>query len=220
MAQLKLIHENKDLEKYAREFSSSDMEKAIGSIDNTKKYYFNENYYIQYLTGKSPTVFISHKHADLPKLKGLLGLLTKTYGVSVYIDSSDPSMPSVTSDVTAKRIKHKIRECDKFILLATDGAVDSKWCNWELGFGDARKFERSISLFPLKNDEEKDDNYKGKEYMRIYPHIAFKSACGFNFYTGTKDDYCVVLRKDGREMFIPLSDWLWKNWTENDLKLL
>lgn len=140
MAQLKLIHENKDLETYARKFSSADMKKAAGPVDTIMKYNYNESYDHQRRIGNTPTVFISHKHADLPKLKGLLGLLTKTYGVSVYIDSSDPNMPSVTSDVTAKRIKHKIRECDKFILLATDGAVDSKWCNWELGFGDARKF--------------------------------------------------------------------------------
>lgn len=27
----------------------------------------------------------------------------------------------------------------RFILLATDGAVESKWCNWKLGFADEIK---------------------------------------------------------------------------------
>ena len=66
------------------------------------------------------TVFISHKHEDLEDLSGLIGFLEKNYNVKAYIDSKDSSMPSVTSGVTASKIKERIRQCDKFILLATD----------------------------------------------------------------------------------------------------
>ena len=85
------------------------------------------NIYKSYF-GKT-TVFISHKHDDLEDLSGLIGFLEKNYNVKAYIDSKDSSMPSVTSGVTASKIKERIRQCDKFILLATDGAVESKWCN-------------------------------------------------------------------------------------------
>ena len=95
--------------------------------------------YSQYAAGKT-TVFISHKHDDLEDLKGILGFLQQTYGVKVYIDSQDPTMPKITSAETALNIKKRIDQCDKFILLATNGAIESKWCNWELGYGDARKF--------------------------------------------------------------------------------
>lgn len=45
--------------------------------------------------GKSrTTVFISHKHDDLKDLKGILGFLRHMYGVKVYIDSQDPTMPN------------------------------------------------------------------------------------------------------------------------------
>ena len=83
-------------------------------------------------------------------LKGLLGYLERYFNVKVYIDSKDPSMPKVTSAKTAENIKARIKQCDKFILLATNGAVESKWCNWELGYGDAHKFRSHIALFPLK----------------------------------------------------------------------
>lgn len=56
-------------------------------------------------------------------------------------------MPKVTSAETATRIKDRISRCDKFILLATNGAIDSKWCNWELGFGDAKNIISILLCF-------------------------------------------------------------------------
>ncbi|MGI6773024.1 MAG: TIR domain-containing protein [Acutalibacteraceae bacterium] len=93
------------------------------------------------------TVFISHKHDDLDDLKGLLGFLEKQYGVKVYIDSRDPSMPKITSAQTAFNIRERIKGCDKFILLATNGAIESKWCNWELGYGDAQNLRSILRCF-------------------------------------------------------------------------
>lgn len=85
-------------------------------------------------------VFVSHKHDDLEELKGVIGFLEAKYNIKAYIDSRDGSMPSKTSGETASQIKERIIQCEKFILLATDAAIESKWCNWELGFGDAQKF--------------------------------------------------------------------------------
>ena len=123
-----------------------------------------------YDAGKT-TVFISHKHDDIEDLKGILGFLQQTYGVKVYIDSKDPTMPKVTSAETALNIKKRIDQCNKFILLATNGAIESKWCNWELGYGDALKYKKHIALFPFKPKGTPDSEYKGSEYMSIYPCI-------------------------------------------------
>lgn len=57
---------------------------------------------------------------------------------SIYVDWLDPSMPARTCGRTAENIKENIKKYDKFILVATEGAIASKWCNWELGFGDVR----------------------------------------------------------------------------------
>lgn len=104
----------------------------------------------QYSTG-SVTVFISHKHDELEELKGIIGFLQKNYNVKVYIDSQDPKLPRITSAKTAVEIKSRIQKCDKFILLATNAAVESKWCNWELGYGDALKYENNdIAILPMK----------------------------------------------------------------------
>jgi hypothetical protein len=154
------------------------------------------------------TVFISHKHDELDDLKGILGFFQQIYGVKVYIDSQDPTMPKITSAETALNIKNRIETCDKFILLATNGAIDSKWCNWELGYGDAQKFKKNIALFPFKPAGSYDISYKGSEYMRIYPYISYFD--GSESYTDgmpiTRGYY--VCRYEGEKHYItPLAQW-------------
>lgn len=150
---------------YFNQFSSIDLTEARSSVLQHSGY----AYYAQEPT----TVFISHKHSDLQDLKGLLGFLEEKYNVKVYIDSKDPSMPKKTSDETALIIRERIKQCDKFILLASNDAIESKWCNWELGYGDAQKFPNHIALFPLKQKFSSDASYKGSEYMKIYLYIVF-----------------------------------------------
>lgn len=162
---------------------------------------------LHYASAKT-TVFISHKHDELDDLKGVIGFLQNKYNVKAYIDSQDPSMPKVTSAETATHIKDRISTCDKFILLATNGAIDSKWCNWELGFGDAKKYNKHIALFPMKPEGKYDRNYKGNEYMRIYPHIVYYD--GTEKYNGgapiAKGFYVREVTKNGN-FITPLNKW-------------
>ena len=115
------------------------------------------------------TVFLSHKHDEAKELKDTIALL-HSLGVSVYVDWMDEAMPSTTSGKTAERIKQKIKANKKFILLATDAAIASKWCNWELGYGDAHKYSHNIALFPVA---ENDGTWKGNEYLQIYPFVEY-----------------------------------------------
>lgn len=163
----------------------------------------------EYRYGKrKTTVFISHKHADLEDLKGLLGFLERNYDVKVYIDSQDPNMPKFTSAETASNIKERIKECDKFILLATHGAIESKWCNWELGYGDARKFKDHIALFSMKPKGVNDEDYVGSEYMRIYPYISyFDGTESYTNDTRIPQGYYVRSEEKNGNYITPLKDW-------------
>ena len=125
-------------------------------------------------TDYKPTVFLSHKHSDLEDLQGVMGLL-KDLGAKIYIDSMDDKMPKETSGDTAKRIKEVIKYCKKFVLLATDDAIESFWCNWELGFGDTHKFIKHIAILPIKEKGVYDRNFKGNEYLQIYPYIYYEN---------------------------------------------
>ncbi len=123
-----------------------------------------------------PTVFLSHKHKDLEdskEAKGIIGIL-EGHGAKVYIDSMDNTMPSQTSGDTALRIKEIIKYSKKFILLATNRAIESYWCNWELGIGDTYRYIKHIAIISIKEKGTYDFQYKGNEYLQIYPSIEYR----------------------------------------------
>lgn len=157
--------------------------------------------------GQRASVFLSHKHDEISQLKRVAYILENLH-TSIYVDWLDNSMPRTTSGVTATIIKQQIEKYDKFILIATDGAIDSKWCNWELGYGDAQKFDLGkIALFPIAQN---DGSWKGSEYMQIYPTI--------QYYFGTekysngklipKGYYYSYKDKDGDFYLKKLYDWI------------
>ena len=116
----------------------------------------------------SKTAFLSHCHDDKDEVHQAVVLLRDKGGVNVYIDWLDPSMPATTNAETAGKIKSRIIACKKFILLATNNAISSKWCNWELGYGDAMKNLSNVALFVLS---ENSGVWYGSEYLRLYPRI-------------------------------------------------
>lgn len=139
------------------------------------------------------TVFLSHKHNEKEVLENVMVLLKKV-GVKVYIDWKDDEMPDETSGETAVRIKNKIEENKKFILLATNAAISSKWCNWELGYGDSKKYPNNIAIMPIT---ENNGGWVGNEYLNIYPVIIID-------YEIFKGEYFVE-NKGSRVKFV---DWL------------
>lgn len=154
------------------------------------------------------TIFLSHKHDETEELDSAISLL-KSFGVLVYVDWQDEGMPKQTNGITAKRIKEKIKENQKFIFLGTEGAISSKWCNWELGFGDSHKYINNIALLPVKNDS--NSYYSGSEYMQIYPSIEYldgtrKNVAGDYIPRG----YYVLNPTDlnGHQSFVTLKEWL------------
>lgn len=144
------------------------------------------------------TVFLSHSHDDLENadVNRAIVLLRKA-GVAVYIDSLDSSLPPFTNATTASTIKTKIKGCKKFVLLATNKAINSKWCNWELGFGDAFKYINDIALIPLADNSV---SWNGNEYLKIYPRIEESEY---------SPEYIKVLFPDGTTK--SLYDWLNNN---------
>lgn len=133
------------------------------------------------------SVFLSHKHDDLNDIKEVMGM-HEGMGAKIYIDSMDNKMPNETSGETVTRIKDVIKVCNKFILLATDKAIESYWCNWELGIGDVHKcISNSIAILPMKEKDAWNSQYKGNEYLQIYPSISYNKAF-------TNVNGCLVLK--------------------------
>ncbi|HFK5595159.1 TPA: toll/interleukin-1 receptor domain-containing protein [Elizabethkingia anophelis] len=163
---------------------------------------------VKYKSLSATKVFLSHKHDEIEHLESTISLL-KNEGVDVYIDWMDDGMPKSTSGETAVRIKEKIKENDKFILLATEGAINSKWCNWELGLGDAAKYINNIAILPVIKYSTSE--FAGSEYLQIYPYIYFIDYR--QYFNGEYRDngvYVVYPKINGANRVVKLKDWLKK----------
>ena len=152
------------------------------------------------------SVFLSHKHDELEHLERVRYLLEKL-NTSVYVDWADPEMQHPTNRKTAEALKDKIKKYDKFIFIASDAAIDSEWCNWEIGYGDAQKYDTDkIALFPIKQD---DREWKGNEYLQLYPSIEYFD--GTTRYINTKEvipEGFYVKYRYNNNIIVPLWDWL------------
>ena len=129
-----------------------------------------ENLSRKSLTSKN-TVFLSHSHQDADIIRPVINFLL-TLGVEVYVDWLDDSMPKTTSSETASRLKDKIRESDRFLVLLSEKSVESKWVPWELGYADGVKQIKDIAILPVRRgDSTSDSTFNGLEYMTLYPVI-------------------------------------------------
>ena len=112
-------------------------------------------------------LFLSHSHSDIDLVEQAR-LFFASQGAEVYVDWKDRSMPEITSPQTAQKIKDKIVKCKKFVLLATDRALDSKWVPWELGFADGRIQPTNITVFPVTDNA---GHWQGSEYVGVYSRV-------------------------------------------------
>ena len=176
--------------------------KLAFTINESLKGFKNESSFLK------TKIFMSHKHDEKTALEGAVSFL-KNFGVEVYVDWLDEEMPKTTSGETAVRLKEKIRDSHKFIFLATDAALSSKWCNWELGIGDVVKYIDHIAVFPVKSDYS---TYTGNEYLNIYPYVfnlEYPQLLNGTFRTA--GFYIVYPAINGNNKVVPMSDWLRKN---------
>jgi len=141
---------------------------------------------------RKPQVFLSHSHRDNDVVLNAMGLLAH-YGGDPYVDWLDPGMPDRTDAQTAQSIKAKIDSCARFVLLASERALVSRWVPWELGFGDARKGLDRIAILPVR---ESDSEYSGSEYLQIYSSIR------------STNDYDYAVFPPGQSRGPSLQEWI------------
>ena len=93
-------------------------------------------------TTASTSIFLSHSHYDKSVVEQAK-IFFENLGISIYVDWADETMPERTNGSTAQKIKNQIITInDKFVLLATNNGVASKWCNWEVGIADPFKLPK------------------------------------------------------------------------------
>lgn len=153
------------------------------------------------------SIFLSHSHHDKDKIEQAK-IFFEHLKISVYVDWMDETMPEHTNGITANKIKLKISENDKFILIATNRAVNSKWCNWEVGIGDTYKLTNdNIAILGLADNS---GIWNGNEYLQIYPSIEYLKGNLNNNGDIIPEGYYVLYPKNinGSRKFKTLEQWL------------
>lgn len=113
-------------------------------------------------------VFLSHKHDEPITLINQVRNFFMSLNADLYIDWLDKNMPQVTSEETANRLKLKLKQSDKFIVLATPKSISSIWIPWEIGLADQIKGLSNVAILPVVH---KSDNWERREYYKIYSKI-------------------------------------------------
>jgi hypothetical protein len=128
---------------------------------------------------RSPTAstFLSHSSKDEEYVAGAIVILS-AHGAAVYIDKKDETIPPYTNRETARILRDRIRECRKFVMLATTQSKDSKWMPWELGLADGFKSPANTAIFPGV-DSTRDTRWAEREYLGIYDRIVWGQLEGY-----------------------------------------
>ncbi len=123
-------------------------------------------------SASSADVFLAHSSSDKEDaLPDAIGFLMKQ-GAKVYIDKDDKELPQKTSAETGAKLKRRIEQCPKFIVLVTAKSKDSRWIPWELGIADEKKKLANVALLPDVGNQANAD-WPEQEYLGLYPRIVF-----------------------------------------------
>jgi hypothetical protein len=114
-------------------------------------------------------VFLSHSSADKDALPVAIGFLEQ-HGAKVYIDKIDKELPQKTSLETGVKLKERISQCPKFIVLVTANSKNSRWIPWELGIADEKKTLANVAILPDIGNQL-NAIWPEQEYLGLYPRI-------------------------------------------------
>lgn len=120
-------------------------------------------------TGK--TTFFAHSSKDDDLVAGAIMIL-ENHGAKVYADHKDPSISKTPLLEIAAHLRTVIRECGKFVMLATPRSKDSKWIPWELGLGDGIRQHPNVALFPSA-ESAIETEWSQQEYLGLYSRIVW-----------------------------------------------
>lgn len=113
-------------------------------------------------------IFLSQTIRDAELVLGVYDLLTGL-GFKVFCDwvNNPMSDRSQVTPANAEYIRKIMALSDSLIFLDTNGADQSLWMCWELGWFDGRK--GPIAVLPILQDSM--EQYRSREFLGLYPYV-------------------------------------------------
>jgi hypothetical protein len=135
-------------------------------------------------------VYLAHSQEDKDHVDAARRLL-EFFGARIFVDWQDGEMPQTTSFETARKVRDRIVECKRFVLLSSERSTCSHWGPWELGYAEGKKGFQSVAVLPFI---QSGTIWKGAPYAGLYATIEMGADGG------------AFVNKQGTPM--PLSGWL------------
>ena len=152
---------------------------TASAVQNLSKGVVLESHRFEKRASASATdVFLSHSTKDKDVLPVIIGFLEQ-HGAKVYIDKTDKELPQKTSSDTGVKLKERIAQCPKFVVLVTANSKNSRWIPWELGIADEKKKIENVALLPDVGNQLSAD-WPEQEYLGLYPRIVLHKFKGEN----------------------------------------
>jgi hypothetical protein len=120
-------------------------------------------------TEKRYDVFLSHSYDDGEMILGVKRVI-EDLGLTVYVDWLEDAKldRSKVTVATAAILRARMRACNSLIYVHSSNSPDSAWMPWELGYFDGFK-PSQVWILPLVS--ESDAEFKGQEYLGLYPTV-------------------------------------------------
>lgn len=131
----------------------------------------------------SVKVFLAHSHVEVELIEAARKILAAN-GASIYVDTEDTEMPDKTTPETAAKLKEKIGRFDRFVLLASEASLKSRWVPWELGYADATKGMGKVAILPFISI---GSGWRGTEYVGLYATIQPSNGGGIGVFEPNAD---------------------------------
>lgn len=114
-------------------------------------------------------VFLSHSTADDGLVLGIISFF-QSFKTTVYVDDFDKRLPNPPDASTAKILKDAIKQCPRFVVLATPNSNTSRWIPWELGLADGFRGIPPNAIIPVTPEGDFQE-WLRTEYYNLYPKI-------------------------------------------------
>lgn len=113
-------------------------------------------------------IFLSQTIRDAEIVLGVYDLLTSV-GYAVFCDwiEAPEANRSQVTPANAAFIRATMSVSDTLLFLDTEGAVQSLWMCWELGWFDGGR--GPVAVLPVLGEGER--YYRGREFLGLYPYV-------------------------------------------------
>ena len=121
-------------------------------------------------------IFLSHSFDDADAIYGVKRMI-EALNLRVYVDwIDDPTLDRGKVTVkTAAVLRERMKACSSLVYAHSPNSSNSVWMPWELGYFDGIK-PQQVWVLPLVTSD--DSEFKGQEYLGLYPPVEKLSSPG------------------------------------------